>query len=204
MSQELPVTPRQKRQVRTRQAILDAASAIIAEKGVEGLSMREIASRSEYSPSGLYEYFASKNEIVDALVEEGFTKLSAMLRRVSQNASPDLRLIDYGLLYLEFALAHPEQYLLMFNCVPTMPTTAKPFHEYEAYQQLEQAVQAGIESGYIRTRANYGLNEITFQCWSMVHGIAMLRQTLFKDAGDDFSQFNRYVIEGAILTLCSR
>jgi AcrR family transcriptional regulator len=51
------LTPRQRRHLRTKDAILDAARQIIAEEGADNLSMRGIAERIDYSAAGLYEYF---------------------------------------------------------------------------------------------------------------------------------------------------
>jgi AcrR family transcriptional regulator len=45
------LTPRQRRAMNTRQSILDAAREIISERGVYGLSLREVARRIDYSPA---------------------------------------------------------------------------------------------------------------------------------------------------------
>jgi len=62
---------RQERQADTRKAILQTALELIAEKGLDKLSLREIARRVGYSPAGLYEYFDSKEGILLTLAEEG-------------------------------------------------------------------------------------------------------------------------------------
>ena len=72
-------SPREKRRARTREAILEAAMQVVRQKGVEALSIREIVGRIDYSPSGLYEYFSSKEEIIQELVDEGFARLTARL-----------------------------------------------------------------------------------------------------------------------------
>ncbi|MCB0105373.1 MAG: TetR family transcriptional regulator, partial [Caldilineaceae bacterium] len=46
------LTPRERRALRTREAILDAARKIISKDGVDGLSMRNIADAIDYSPAG--------------------------------------------------------------------------------------------------------------------------------------------------------
>ena len=87
------LSPRAKRHQRTRDAILEAARHIVHEDGIGGLSMREIARRIEYSPAGLYEYFGSKEEIIDAICEEGFRRLTMQapepnLRRLLRTQHP--------------------------------------------------------------------------------------------------------------------
>ena len=71
------VGTRTRRQERTRRAILDSALAIVAESGPDALSMRAIADRIDYSAAGLYEYFGSKEEILNAVREEGMAQLGA-------------------------------------------------------------------------------------------------------------------------------
>ncbi|MCB0074139.1 MAG: helix-turn-helix transcriptional regulator, partial [Caldilineaceae bacterium] len=53
MTEEL--TTRERRALRTREAILDAARQIISRQGADALSMRAIAKAIDYSPAGLYE-----------------------------------------------------------------------------------------------------------------------------------------------------
>ena len=53
----------------TRQRILDAASDLFIEKGYEGTSLREIAERVGVTKAALYYHFASKAEMVAALLE---------------------------------------------------------------------------------------------------------------------------------------
>src|SRR5271167_1864849 len=53
---------------RTRQAILDAALHVFAEKGYFGSSLRDIASAVGVRESALYNYFPSKEALFDALI----------------------------------------------------------------------------------------------------------------------------------------
>ncbi len=53
----------------TRQRILDVATALFIDKGYEGTSLREVAERVGVTKAALYYHFASKAEIVAALLE---------------------------------------------------------------------------------------------------------------------------------------
>jgi AcrR family transcriptional regulator len=53
---------------RTRQAILDAALELFADKGYFGTSLRDVASRVGVRESALYNYFKSKEALFDALI----------------------------------------------------------------------------------------------------------------------------------------
>src|SRR5690606_35234074 len=60
-------TPAERRKKAQEARILDAALAIVAEGGLDALSIKAIAERADYSPAALYRYFASKDELVAAL-----------------------------------------------------------------------------------------------------------------------------------------
>jgi AcrR family transcriptional regulator len=60
--------PRRKRGSLTRELILDAAEQL-AQEGFDGLSMRSVAGRLEAAPMALYNHFADKDELVDALLD---------------------------------------------------------------------------------------------------------------------------------------
>jgi AcrR family transcriptional regulator len=195
-------TARERRHARTKQAILDAAEQIIAEHGSEGLSMREIALRIEYSASGLYEYFSSKDEIIQALCAEGFERLTTCIRQKTGGHSPAQCLIESALAYLEFAAQHPEQYLLMFNSTLDVHFSLEQLDQNSAYGLLKQIIRDGIDAHTFKVHEGYGLEEITYHCWALVHGIAMLRLTLFKREGSNFDTFNREIVEQAVENLC--
>lgn len=54
---------------RTREAILDAAASVFAERGYHDATMKDVASAAGYSAPALYNYFGSKEAIFAALLE---------------------------------------------------------------------------------------------------------------------------------------
>lgn len=194
-------SPKAKRHARTRQAILDAAQEIIVEQGPDGLSMRELANRIEYSPSGLYEYFGSKEEIINEVCMQGFANLSASISHISTRISASERLIAAATTYLEFAMNHPEQYRLMFGQVFQEPLTVEDIASDSAYSQLKQIIRDGIEANEFRHSEQFGIEEMTYGAWAQVHGLAMLHLTLFRKAGPEIDRLNRRAIEGFTASL---
>ncbi len=71
--------PKQDRSVRTLTRLLDAAEGVIAERGLEGLSIPEIVRRADSSVGGFYARFADKNQLLRALEERFFLEVSARL-----------------------------------------------------------------------------------------------------------------------------
>ena len=66
----MPRTARKPQLVtRTREAILDAATAVFAQQGYHAVTMKDVASAAGYTAPSLYNYFRSKEEIFAALLE---------------------------------------------------------------------------------------------------------------------------------------
>ena len=53
----------------TRAAVLDTAHALLAEEGLDALTMRALARRLGVAPNALYSHVPGKTELVDALLE---------------------------------------------------------------------------------------------------------------------------------------
>lgn len=169
------LSPRLRRQQKTRRLILDAARRIIAEQGVDALSMRQLAERIEYSPSGIYEYFESKEEILLTLNREGHRQLTEALARTDQSVAADQYLQQIGLAYIQFATENPDLYQVMFSRTPQISTYADVMDEGSSFMILLQAIRNGLDQGIFRAREGFGLYEMAYAAWSLVHGIAMMR-----------------------------
>ena len=57
------------RRARTREALLDAAAELFAERGVEGASVDAIAEKADRTSGALYDHFGSKDGLLYALLE---------------------------------------------------------------------------------------------------------------------------------------
>lgn len=71
--------PQQERSRLRRQALLDAAEAIIGEVGADGLKMREVARRANLPIASVYHYFPSAQALIRTLVEGMLDDLRAIL-----------------------------------------------------------------------------------------------------------------------------
>lgn len=83
---EEPVS-RQERKQRTRQALLDTALDLLADRPFATLSLREVAKGAGLVPTAFYRHFASMEELGVALVEEATRTLRGMMR--SARTDPD-------------------------------------------------------------------------------------------------------------------
>jgi AcrR family transcriptional regulator len=72
-------TPRQQRSRQMVTRIVDAAGRVLAERGYEGASTHRIAAEAGISGGSLYQYFANKDAVVAAVLEQFSTRLTARL-----------------------------------------------------------------------------------------------------------------------------
>jgi len=155
-----------------RQDILQAAREIIAEEGAGALSIRGIARRIGYSAPALYEYFDGKEAIAEALFVAGFRQLALMMGQIAQ-PDPVARLRDLGIAYRAFAIAHPQEYSLMFSRpIPEFrPSSDDLDIATTAFAPLQHAFEEGIAAGMIRPLdARTGATT----AWAYLHGLVSL------------------------------
>ena len=95
-----------------RASLLEAAEAVLTERGVHGLTLRDVARAAGVSHGAPYHHFASLNELLAAVAERGFAILGdAMAEAVSV---PDTRerLMRVAQAYVDCSRAHPERFRL--------------------------------------------------------------------------------------------
>ena len=117
MKKTKPTSPRvQRNRDAAAQSILEAARAIMREEGVAALSMQGLARRMDMRAPSLYNYFASKMDIYDALFRLGMALYNARLQEAtkeSTDAHDEIRIVIET--NLSFALENPELYQLCFE-----------------------------------------------------------------------------------------
>jgi AcrR family transcriptional regulator len=74
-----PSTRVERRQERARARLIEAASRLIAEKGVEGLRLRDITDAADVGFGSFYSHFESKDELVEAVVIALMSSLATRL-----------------------------------------------------------------------------------------------------------------------------
>ena len=96
-----------------REALIEAAVAIIDEQGVEQLSVRETAKRAGVSPGAPFRHFASRAALLTAVAEQATERLAASATQALTAAAgqpPLQRLAAIGHAYLDWASAYPTHF----------------------------------------------------------------------------------------------
>ncbi|WP_321963980.1 TetR/AcrR family transcriptional regulator [Paraburkholderia sp. J7] len=109
-----------------RERILDAARRIVMREGLAALSMRKIADAIGYSPASLYLHFAGRDEIAEALGQEGCAQLLAQLEPLTLIADARERLHALAHAYVAYGCDHPQTYELIFMARKARPAHAEP------------------------------------------------------------------------------
>lgn len=181
----------QQRRERERDAvrakILDAARELFALQGYEGVSMRGIAEKIEYSPTVIYQHFKDKETLIKELCYADFAQLAEALQATLKIEDPIDRLLKCGEEYVRFAFAYPNHYRLMFMTpLPVRKQDAlqlelqgKP--ESDAYALLRTLVEMAAAEGRLRD-ANAHVDLVAQTLWAGLHGVIALHIILDCDA----------------------
>ena len=163
------MTAEQRSKMRAR--ILDAARARFLEEGLEGLSMRSIASRVGVSSMTLYLYYESRQDIVRHIVLEGFTQLNECLGRVVLLGSLEEKLNKLARAYFGFVVDNERYYAAMHRYFTDVderrndPLLAAPVG------QVLTLLTEVISTGHLPPDAS---RLQAASLWSSLHGLSML------------------------------
>ena len=99
-----------------RRALLDEALRTIQTEGVEHLTLRTVGARLGVSRSALYRHFADKQSLLATVGKEGFGKLrQALADAWEENGHGRIGFDAMHRAYVQFAVAHPSHYRVMFG-----------------------------------------------------------------------------------------
>ena len=147
-----------------RAVILGRAAELVAERGADGLSLRELAREAEVSHAAPAHHFGDRRGLFTALAAEGFRLLATALR----DARP--RFIDAALAYVGFAIEHRGHYAVMFDRSVVDPDDP----DLLAAQAAAGAELADGVSTLGDPHAAADPAGAELAAWSLVHGFAML------------------------------
>ena len=167
------------------EAALKAATVqLIAERGVDGFSMREAAVAVGVSPSAAYRHFADKAELLAAVSRDAFSELGqrfeASMARAQAKAGPGAqavalaRFAAQGRAYVQFALDHPARFQVMFGPFGAGRAGGlwRPGEEkLGTLHILSGALDALLSCGAISAAARA---DAEVPVWSAIHGLACL------------------------------
>ncbi|GAB4373416.1 MAG: TetR/AcrR family transcriptional regulator [Calditrichia bacterium] len=146
----------------TRTKIFMAAARLFAEKGYNGVSMREISESSGVSKPTIYYYFGNKEGIYKALVDTGLHYNWQILQDIIQKNLPiKQKMVELLKIRFQQVLEYPEFakfFLNLYLSTENLPFLREIVQEAESRREIiVRLIQEGIARGEFGPRANPNL-----------------------------------------------
>ena len=159
-----------------REALVQAALALVEERGNPEFTLREVARRVGVTHAAPQRHFEDRAALVAAVAEEGFHGLRAHVERVARLTDardPAQRLHALGVAYVQFAVENPAHFRVMFSAElvdksrhPSLQAASRAMHDF-----LVRCIEEGQRQGFF---VEGDPLELAFAAWSLVHGLAVL------------------------------
>lgn len=177
-------TPAQRRREReratARESILSAARDMARRDGWDAVTMRRLAEEIEYSTNFAYRYFTGRDDILLALVREGFTRLRDAMATAGEHAesTPGGSSVGAsgtaasavrraGHAYLDFALADPDVFQLMYGLGGVHVPATDTWDEGQAI--------GDVLTGLLAAAGDTEPERHVLQLWATAHGLIALQ-----------------------------
>lgn len=155
---------------------MQAAHEFIAEKGIENLSMRDVARKLEVSHQAPYRHYPSKDHLLAAVIARCFRDFAAFLDARPNFESPEEDLAALGQQYVTYATSHPLEYRLMFGT--TWPEAAEDselirdsLHTFNVLRKVLERMHGTSKAA----REKVDLDAMFI--WSNMHGLVTIMQS---------------------------
>jgi len=156
-----------------RATLLATADDVLAERGLEALSLREVSRRAGVSHAAAYKHFADKAGLLDVYAAEAFGALEIALEAARAGAiSPRDALVGTGVAYVAFAWQRPVAFRVMFR--PGV-SGGRAFEACAAAGRTHAILVATVVGAQAAGVLPPGPSETqVLASWSLVHGLATL------------------------------
>jgi AcrR family transcriptional regulator len=150
-----------------RARLCDIAEKLFAAHGPDGVTMRELADAMQVSSMTPYRYFKDKDAILAAVRTRAFNRFAAAMESASAGSEK-----HSSNPYLDFALANPAAYRLMFDV--SQPTFADYADLVAAMDRARLTMGGGLRQMAADGRFTGDVELAAYVYWSALHGAVML------------------------------
>ncbi len=160
-----------------KQELIHNGLLLLNKEGIEGFSLRKVASMCEVSHTAPYKHFKDKDGLINEIIMEVWKKFYIALLEVTElyPNEPELQIVEIGKAYVKFMVENPEYLKLMFLSDNSYPIRIKDNQLYGNKNSSFGVFKDSSERYFKEINLNKNLYmEKTLTMWSMVHGIAIL------------------------------
>jgi AcrR family transcriptional regulator len=164
-----------------RNALVASAVRLIETSGTSSFSLREAAREVGVSANAAYRHFDDKSALMTAVAAFGFRQLATQMVGAMASAAGGrakgpasvARFKAVGRAYVEFAVAHPELFRVMFGECGAECRKAEPGDDAteDPWSLLGKSLDALVADGLLAAERRPGAE---LKAWSVVHGFASL------------------------------
>ena len=174
---------KEREKIQRRQLIINSARDLFFEKGMENVTMDNIAERSELGKGTLYLYFGSKEDIQYEIALQGTELLKEkMLSVIDPGKNGVENLLSTGWCFINFAREQEEYFhlFMMFQGgvlrkieIPEDKIN-RYFREQSPFTILIDLVKKGVEDGSLRS--DLPVADMATTLWSQMMGLLMVHK----------------------------
>jgi len=156
-------------------ALLEAVDRAVADCGVSGVSLRDVARRAGVSHGAPAHHFGNKAGLLTAFATAGYQLLAeSVVAAVAESGATDgaAELAAIGRGYVRFAVGHPAHFEVMFRLDALNPDDpAFAAASEAAYGLLTATIERCRDAGRLHGRSP---EVVAVSAWSVVHGLSAL------------------------------
>ena len=158
-------------QLRVR--LVEEAARLLVDEGPAAMTTRKVAAAVGTSTTAIYSLIGSKEDLVQAVCDEGFARLAAHLATVELSDEPltDVRRLAHA--YFDMAIESPALYQVMFGQRGPEIAEGDGRPGVETLTTLVDAVRRAVDAGLLRGEPF----DLAVQLWALGHGVASLALT---------------------------
>ncbi len=158
-----------------RNDLIEAGIALVAKEGMEGFSLRKVASACKVTHAAPYSHFANKDvlleEMQDYITDSFSTELETTIAKCKKTEN---LLIELGQSYVRFFCKHPNYFIFLFgqaNIALDLTDKAKPGQNYKPFEIFKSVIkEILVQNKYPEKK----YNDAIIALWAFVHGVASL------------------------------
>lgn len=182
-----------------KQEIKGLTRDTIIKGGYAAVKMRDLAKKLNASPASLYSYFNTKDEIIQAIIEDGLDDLNERINDVTSQKAEFMETVkQICYVYFQFQQESPHLYKILYPIAEEIviaPETRTKF-----YQMFNSAIGVALRNAKVNEGLIGGYQDLLSKSlWGSLHGLIVLNRYILKQPSksfDDEFELIQILLEG--------